>query len=286
MIFMKKALLWTVIASLALALISCTALDCELPTTETTTPETTGYCNGDCTTTVQTTEFDVFPPAPSETEEPQPTCNTGNVITPSNTWISPEDEKKVSVVHYVSTAGGPTMKVILYGYKSNMLGESFYFKNNEPIEMKVVVKNETDAPIYQWQPTMCHGMKPPHNHEISVSFKDKNGHALFNANENVFMMACPQAIDVWSLAPGERYEWNLSYFAGTAKENVIWKDPICDTEFSVTFEYYGNDIYTNGVCHFEGSVEFVFGYEKNGFENCNTETLSIPLSLKVFYVGE
>lgn len=289
---MKKALLWAVILSLALILVSCTSPDCELPTTETTIPETTGGCNGDCTTHViveydeitappsdeETIEFDVFPPVPTETENPIAT----------NSFSAPSDEQKVSKVYYASTVNGPTMKIILYGYKSDMLGESLYFKNNEPIEMKVVIKNRTEAPIYQWQPSMCHGMTPSHEHELSVSFSDANGNKLTNARLDFFyfFMACPQAIEIWSLAPGESYEWNLSYLVGTAKESVIWKDPICDTEFSVNFDLYDEEIFTDGVCTFEGSIDFAFRYTADDDEYGNTETLSIPLSLKVFYVGE
>lgn len=271
---MKKALLRTIIAALSLLLISCAAPDRELPATEITTYETTVVCNGDCTTEWFTIQNTV------------PACETGNLIAPS-IFSSPEDEEMTNVTYHISVGNSPTMKVTLYGYKSEMMDEELYFKNNEPIKIKVEVKNETAAPVYQWQPTMCHGMTPSHEHEIAVSFMDESGNRLTNAHlDYLYFMGCPEAIEVWSLAPGESYEWNLEYFAGTAKESVIWRDPICDTEFSVDFDLYDDDIFTDGVCTFEGSIDFAFTHTANDDGYGNTEDLSLSLSLKVFYVGE
>jgi hypothetical protein len=289
MIFMKKALLWAVIISLALILVSCAVPNQELPTTETTTHETTGYCNGDCTTewftTPQPTKYETTG-YNCTTQNTDSTCDTGSCISPV-IFSAPEDEEKTSVTYHISTENNPTMKVTLYGYKSDMLGESLYFKNNETIEIKVEIKNETSAPIYQWQPTMCHGMTPSHEHEIGIFFADENGNKLTNAHlDYLYYIACPEAIEIWSLAPGESFEWNLSYFAGTVKESVVWKDPICDTEFSVKLLPYGAEIYRDGTNVFDGIIDFAFTNSANDDGYGNTEYLSLPLSLKVFYVGE
>lgn len=230
---------------------------------------------------------------PGSNAPPTSTTPTGttevlhNIVEYDEMTAPPSDEEETSVTYDVSSPDGLALSVTLFGYKSNMQGESLYFKNNEPIEIKVIVTNKTDTPIYQWQPTMCHGLNPPHEHELSVSFSDANGNKLTSANLDLLYSAgCPEAIEIWSLAPGESYEWDLRYFAGTVKQSAIWKDPICDTEFSANFDLYDEDIFTDGVCEFNGSIDFDFRYTADDDEYGNPETLSIPLSLKVFYVGE
>ena len=250
---MKKALILFMI--LALTLTACSSPDGNIPPTNTTPTGTTEVLH--------------------------------NVVEYDEMTAPPSDEEETNVTYDVSTPDGLVLSVMLFGYKSNMPGEEIYFQNNEPIEMKVIVTNNTDAPIYQWQPSMCHGTTPSHDHEITVSLSDANGKKLTSANLDLLYSAgCPEAIEIWSLAPGESYEWNLSYLVGTAKESVIWKDPICDTEFSVNFDLYDDDIFTDGVCTFDGSIDFDYRYTADDDGHGNTETLSLPLSLKVFYVGE
>ena len=128
-------------------------------------------------------------------------------------FISPEDEEAAVYTAVQSSEDGLKLEVTLHGYKSESLGKAFYVKNNEYFLVDVKLTNESDTPVYQFLPTSCRDCTPAHNHEIS--FDLASGESKLNSSS--FGFVCAEKTDLWTVKPGESYEWQLKLAAGEQK---------------------------------------------------------------------
>ena len=283
-------------------------------------------------------------------------------------FISPEDEESTVYTVTQTDENGLKLEITLHGYKSESLGKEFYVKNNEYFIADVKLTNESETPVYQFLPTACRDMSPSHNHEIS--FDIANGDNKLHSSS--FGFACPDMIDVWTIEPGQSYEWQLKLAAGApgstttvtypnadnkekddsnppsekeaVEENSVSKsyiyygsdvvqngnfqvfestfvgsiggnffgsdftlnqDGVLSTSYHIVMNgsalniagflpadgdtttqgllLYGNNIYTDNVCTFEGPISFSYMKSSDGFENMLS--VSVPLSIEVVYVS-
>ena len=275
-------------------------------------------------------------------------------------FVSPEDEESAVYTVTQTDENGLKLEVTLHGYKSESLGKEFYVKNNAYFIADVKLTNESETPVYQFLPTACRDMSPSHNHEIS--FDIANGDNKLHSSS--FGFACPDMIDVWTIEPGQSYEWQLKLAAGALastypnaenekkedSEIVVEKEEAEPAPVSENYIYYGsgnvqngnfqvfestyigtvggnffgsdvngalstsyhfivngsalniagslppdgdttteglllygNNIYTDNACTFEGPLSFSYMKSSDGSENMLS--VSVPVSIEVVYVS-
>lgn len=204
--------------------------------------------------------------------------NTGKPHTPSKgSFVVPSDEKTVACHFFANNADGLVMEIAVHGYRSATLGKNFYLKGNEYFSVDVKIKNESFDSIYQFLPTSCREAKIPHNHEIGFDLSNK-GYALRSSS---FGFACTEMTEVWELKPGETCEWTLKLAAG--EENAYDFDLPADGDLT-GIKLYGESIYTDGSCTFDGSI--FFKYRKTKEAEPNDHIVSVPLDLEIVFVSE
>ena len=218
---MKKTLLLLLILSLIL----CCFVSCRTGTPN----ETTSDAMGD--TTSATTSGSTEPPVVDKD------------------FVSPNDEESTVYTVTKTDENGLKLEVTLHGYKSKTLGKDFYVKNNEYFLVDVKLTNESENAFYQWLPTTCRSASPSHNHEIGVDIS----HGEYKLASSSFGFACAEMIDTWMIEAGETYEWQLKLAAGeqqSGKQDL----PADGTGYSAGIKLYGEDIFTDNSCDFDGKI--------------------------------
>ena len=271
MIFMKKTLLWLTIFLLGCALVSCAVPGNERSTSsEDLLIDTTG------------TPDDWIPSTPAPTEysttgfgccTTQSTCETGKLPVPES-YYAPNDEEKTHLTYTVTNAEGLTLEVILYGYRSDIIGKNLYFKYGEPIPMKIRIQNNTDAPIYQYLPTQCHESIPHHAHEIAIFLQNSHSNVLVNSVE-LLELDCLTAEETWCLDIGEVYEMDIELLQ-KPEHMIAWDDV-----YQRFFDLDDNRFHTVYESPFSGKISFIFG---NDADTMNDSILSLPLTLHVLHI--
>ena len=272
MIFMKKTLLWLIIFALGIVLVSCAVPDHEMPNT---------IGNHPIDTTFET--YDWMPPStPAPTEyattgwnccTTQSTCETGKLPVPED-YYAPNDEEKTHLTYAATNANGLTLEVTLYGYHSDTIGKDLYFKYGEPISMKIRIKNDTDAPIYQYLPTQCHESTPHHAHEVAIFLQTPHSNVFVNTVD-LLELDCLTAVETWRLDSGEVYEMDVE-LVQKPEHMIAW-----DETHLILFDLDDNRFHTVYESLFSGKIAFIFGNDMNTF---NEDILSLPIALNILHI--
>ena len=81
---------------------------------------------------------------------------------------------------------------------------------------------------------------------------------------------------------GETYEWQLKLAAGeqqSGKQDL----PADGTGYSAGIKLYGEDIFTDNSCDFDGKI--FFAYMKSGDQMYNDCSVFVPIEIEVVYVS-
>ena len=223
-------------------------------------------------------------------------CNTKpSVVTESSSSsikaesapsVTPPDEE--TILHTASTASddGVTLKIAAHGYRSKSSRMDFYAKSNEYFLIDVEVTNGSSEPIYYFLPRYCNEDVLPHNHEIG--FDLSCGEYDLHSSSSGFIIAIPHNIEddyIRTLAPGETHTWQLKLAAGEISADDF-DLPADGKAYPSGIKLYGPELYTDGICTFEGTV--FFGYSKSEFpmpRSVHDLLLSVPLSVGFVYVS-
>jgi len=184
----------------------------------------------------------------------------------------PEDEESTVYTVCAKNDDGLFIEITAHGYKSQSQNRQFYVKNNEYFLVDVKITNESNVPLYQYLPTSCRDASPAHNHEIGFEISSKD-HQLHSSS---FGLACTEKAEVWTVEPGQSYEWQLKLAAGSSMPQVSLhpdkKDPDdakssgfvhYETKFDASFN--GTMIYESTYVNFgSGAVGSDFNFIVNG----------------------
>lgn len=178
---------------------------------------------------------------------------------------------------------GVKIEVTFSGFSDTSKGVDFYAKNDVYIPVKVKVTNGSGADIYRLDNCYVHGTPAAQKIELRLDLGDGNGHKLTLSSQGLLY---PDTVQLWSIAAGESYEWDLSLAAGEVSFSS--SDAIdLDTEGHEGgvngIKLYGEDIYTDGVCVFSGSVTFTYSHADNGNMTMNDKSVSADVFIPVVY---
>lgn len=178
---------------------------------------------------------------------------------------------------------GVKIEVTFSGFSNVSKGVDFYAVNNEYIPVKVKVTNCSGADIYRLDGAIVYAPHGWQREKPRVDISDGDGHKLTLSSQGLLYA---DMVQLWSIAAGESYEWDLLLAAGEVSFNP--SDAIdLDTEGHEGGVYgiklYGEDIYTDGVCVFSGSVTFTYSHIDNGNMTMNDKSVSADVFIPVVY---
>ena len=199
--------------------------------------------------------------------------------------VTPSDEETVLHTLSASSEDGVILKITAHGYQSKSERMDFYAKSNEYFLVDVEVTNGSAQPIYYFLPRYCNEDVLPHNHE--VGFDLSCGEYDLHSSSSGFIIARTSAEDghVRTLAPGETRAWQLKLAAGEISADDF-DLPADGKAYPSGIKLYGPELYTDGICTFEGAV--FFGYSKSEVliaRSVHDLLLSVPLSVDFVYVS-
>gem|GEM_PF-3765682 len=176
-----------------------------------------------------------------------------------------EDEKEFNASHgHFNNGIGIT--VTLHGYTNKGKGYGFYVKSNH-IVVDVTVSNYSDADIYILNSSGIHGVVGAENIELYTQIGDGKGHDLTSRSAGT---AYTDDLLLWSIPAGESYEWHLDLLAAGYQSGEL-----C---------LYGEEIYTDGICTFSGTITFRYSDTDNGYYTINDKALTADVTIPVVYV--
>ena len=195
----------------------------------------------------------------------------------------PYDEEKAE--HTVSAVSddGIVLKITAHGYRSQSENRNFYAKSNEYFLIDVEVTNGSTAPIYYFLPRYCNEDTLPHNHEIG--FDLSCGEYDLHSSSSGFIIARTGTNDklTQTLAPGATHSWQLKLAAGETSADDF-DLPADGKAYPSGIKLYGPELYTDGVCTFEGSVFFHYaGSDTLLPRSAYDRVLSVGLSVDFVY---
>ncbi len=209
----------------------------------------------------------------------------GTTASPVSAPATPSDEEKIFRTESVTDDDGVTLSITVHGYRSKSRNMDFYAKSNEYFHIDVSVTNGSADPVYYFLPRYCNEDVLPHNHE--VGFDLSCGEYDLHSSSSGFIIARTSAETehVRALEPGKTHAWQLKLAAGEISADQF-DLPADGKAYSSGIKLYGPEIYTDGICTFEGSV--FFGYSKSEVSLPRTVhdlLLSVPLSVDFVYVS-
>ena len=185
---MKKTLLKFLCLTLsAILLISC-GNPAESSTTESTTVSTTETTEPTQTTASETTT------EPIQTTE---TTTAPTLPTPEY-FVAPAPEVKATKSFTKTSPDGIELTVTIHGYQCNLNSlDVFYIKSNEPVDVDLQVKNNSDSTIYQFYPSTPTEFPVLQSYIFNRSYHGEGALAFAQ------MLGFQDAIAIGELAPGQ-----------------------------------------------------------------------------------
>ena len=197
----------------------------------------------------------------------------------------PADEETIVYTHSEESEDGVSMKITAHGYRSESEDLDFYAKSNEYFLIDVEVTNGSSKPIYYFLPRYCNEDTLPHNHEIGFDLSCGE-YDLHSSSTGFIIERTSASTDhVRTLESGETHSWQLKLAAGEISADDF-DLPADGRAYPSGIKLYGPEIYSEGVCTFEGSV--FFGYSKSRVQLVRSVqecVLSVPLSVTFVYVS-
>ena len=163
-------------------------------TAEPSTPEST---------TVSTTETTTEPSqttASETTTEPIQTTETTTTLTlpTPEYFVAPAPEVKATKSFTKTSPDGIELTVTIHGYQCNLNSlDVFYIKSNEPVDVDLQVKNNSDSTIYQFYPST------PTEFPVLKSYIFNRSYHGEGALAFAQMLGFQDAIAIGELAPGQ-----------------------------------------------------------------------------------
>ncbi len=254
---MKKIISFFLILACLFSLIGCQ----EQPN------ETTVTCDSTTTESVESST------ATSGIPDPEITTTEPKIVLPAHEAVQP--------VLVNRNEDGVTMELMFHSYRFEDYEDTslIYGKSNEYLTVDVTVTNNGEHPIYQWLPTYCREGSIPHHHELQFSFADQKGNTLCSGDGGY---ACPEAIDVWTLNPGESEAFTLQLAAGVhaydAEDIHLMFMQTGGAGGGVRL--YEKSVFENGTDLFSGNLSF--SYSLNG-QYPNDRTISVNADIMMLY---
>ena len=179
---------------------------------------------------------------------------------------------------------GVKIEVTVGEYLNKSKGLDFYVNSDAYIPVKVKVTNGSGADIYRLDNCYVHGTPAAQKIELRLDLGDGNGHKLTLSSQGLLY---PDTVQLWSIAAGESYEWDLSLAAGEvsfSSSDAIDLDTDGHEGGVYGIKLYGEDIYTDGVCVFSGSVTFTYSHSDGGYMTVNDKSVSADVFIPVVFV--
>ncbi len=251
---MKKTLL----KFLCLTLSAILLISCGNPAESSTTESTA------VSTTETTTE-------PSQTTTSETT--TAPTLPTPEYFVSPEDEAQATKTFTATNKDGIEVNLIVYGYASENLGMDFYVKSSEPILIVSKITNKSTSAIYQ---------TTPHNDRnyfyFTSDIADSQGNSL--RKDPLYFNIFADAHSTASLEPSETRTQPIHLFAGRSYQTSDTQE-ILDTSYHNEYYLYPESIYTDGICHFSGTIDLHYRYEKDSHPD--TQSISCDIALDIVH---
>ncbi len=274
---MKKALC-LLIVFIMLAITSCgeATVDTTIEATEATETTTTEATETTATEATESTTESTTEATTESTTEAEPTLAE----------ILSDGETEATSV-FTASNGGVDMTVTVHGYSNKDKGYDFYVKNNDYFHVDVKVENNSGEEIYKLNSSCIHGISGAENIELQTYIADAKGNEL---TPNTAGMVYTDDLLLWSIPAGESYEWNLRLAAGEYPNE--FRDTPCDLKvdgienggLGSGIYLYGEEIYTNGICTFTGTITFRYSETDNGNYTINDKALTADVTIPVLYV--
>lgn len=207
-------------------------------TAEPSTPESTTVSTTETTEPTQTT-------ASETTTEPTQTTTSETTTEPTQTkpdyFVAPAPEVKATKSFTKTSPDGIELTVTIHGYQCNLNSlDVFYIKSNEPVDVDLQVKNNSDSTIYQFYPSTPTEF-PVIRSCINNIAIGGNGH--LNLGQ---MYGFQDAIDIAELAPGE----------SKVKSHTITVSS--DAIFAAPLDNFGGHFYIQYGVDFENRQHFAY----------------------------